>query len=277
MLVMAAAGVGLWSTPAAAAACAPGQGVSVVLDHKDVPGGSGKGVVVDCVRDGAGRSARAVFKSAGVSMRDTTRFPGLVCLVDGLPSPNPACVMAPPANAFWGLYWSNGRDGKWIFSSIGVDGLNVPDGGSVAWAWQGGAKSPPAFTPPKLAPGGGDDTNPGAGGGGPVAKPQKPGKPKPTRTAPGLTTTAATPRVTATPTVTPTSATPTPSPSESQSTTGAIAPSDSAEAESAPVVKSDLEGPSQESSGLPVWIPVSVLLVLAAATGVALYFRRRQT
>lgn len=137
MLVMAAAGVGLWSTPAAAAACAPGQGVSVVLDHKDVPGGSGKGVVVDCVRDGAGRSARAVFKSAGVSMRDTTRFPGLVCLVDGLPSPNPACVMAPPANAFWGLYWSNGRDGKWIFSSIGVDGLNVPDGGSVAWAWQG--------------------------------------------------------------------------------------------------------------------------------------------
>ncbi|MEI2669766.1 MAG: hypothetical protein V9G13_01190 [Marmoricola sp.] len=65
VLVMAAAGVGLWSTPAAAAACAPGQGVSVVLDHKDVPGGSGKGVVVDCVRDGAGRSARAVFKSAG--------------------------------------------------------------------------------------------------------------------------------------------------------------------------------------------------------------------
>ena len=275
MLVMAAAGVGLWSTPAAAAACAPGQGVSVVLDHKDVPGGSGKGVVVDCVRDGAGRSARAVFKSAGVSMRDTTRFPGLACLVDGLPSPNPACVMAPPANAFWGLYWSNGRDGKWIFSSIGVDGLNVPDGGSVAWAWQGGAKSPPAFTPPKLAPGGGDDTNPGAGGGGPVAKPQKPGKPKPTRTAPGLTTTAATP--TATPTVTPTSATPTPSPSVSQTSTAAIAPSDSAEAESAPVVKSDLEGPSQESSGLPVWIPVSVLLVLAAATGVALYFRRRQT
>ena len=148
---------------------------------------------------------------------------------------------------------------------------------AVAWAWQGGAKSPPAFTPPKLAPGGGDDTNPGAGGGGPVAKPQKPGKPKPTRTAPGLTTTAATPRVTATPTVTPTSATPTPSPSVSQTSTAAIAPSDSAEAESAPVVKSDLEGPSQESSGLPVWIPVSVLLVLAAATGVALYFRRRQT
>lgn len=249
----------------------------MILDHKDVPGGVGKGVSVDCVPDGAGRIARSLFESVGISMRDTTKFPGLVCLVDGLPSPNPACVMAPPGNAFWGLYWSNGRDGKWIFSSIGVDGLSVPDGGSVAWAWQGGAKSPPSFTPPKLSSGGGDDTKPGADGGGAVSKPQQPSKPKPTRTQPGQAAKAASPTVTATPTVTPTSATPTPTPSVSQSATAAIAPSDSAEAESAPVVKSDLEGPSQESSGLPVWIPVVVLLVLAAATGAALYFRRRQT
>ena len=58
------------------------------------------------------------------------------------------CVSTPPANAYWGLYWSNGTSGSWSYSSLGVGSLTVPAGGSVAFAWQGGPRVRPASPPP---------------------------------------------------------------------------------------------------------------------------------
>ena len=54
----------------------------------------------------------------------------------------------PPANAYWGLFWSDGSPVTWTYSSEGVGGLNVPDGGCVAFAWQdGGDQDCPAPAP----------------------------------------------------------------------------------------------------------------------------------
>jgi hypothetical protein len=57
----------------------------------------------------------------------------------------------PPTDAYWGLFWSDGSGG-WVYSSEGVDALSIPDGGSVAFAWQdGGARDQPGVAPPQHA------------------------------------------------------------------------------------------------------------------------------
>ena len=43
---------------------------------------------------------------------------------------NDPCVNTAPANAYWGLYWSDGKSGKWNYSSTGVGGLKVPTAAS---------------------------------------------------------------------------------------------------------------------------------------------------
>ncbi|HNJ77985.1 MAG TPA: hypothetical protein PKX56_01415 [Marmoricola sp.] len=277
LAVLMVAGVGLWSAPAQAAVCQGSNGVTVVVDHTGVPGGSGRGIDTDCVSSNGSIPARSLFRSAGVSMVDTSRFPGLVCLVNSLPAPNPGCVMAPPADAFWGLYWSNGRDGNWIFSSIGVDGLRVPNGGSVAWVWQGGSRVNPRVKPP--INGSADASQPGAGQSAPaVAK--KPGATKQVRPHRKSASTG--------PTGTPApSGSASPSPSQStppvtttaepeQGATQLASSTPTAEADTAPAVKDDLAGPKSEGSGLPTWIPVTLLVALSLAIGVAIAVRRRR-
>lgn len=266
------AGVGFWPAPASADTCAPGAGVTVVVDHTGVPGGGGRGIDTDCVRSTGPTMARSLFRSAGVSMQDTSRFPGLVCLVNSLPAPSPGCVVAPPSDAYWGLFWSNGRDGNWIYSSIGVDGLRVPEGGSVAWAWQGGNRTPPRVRPPA------GSTLPDAGqtAAGPVSGPtNKPGRsPKPkanTRPTPMQSATVS-PSASTTPSATASVNTPDPSVTTQPGTTQSSATPMAAATPEA----TKLGGPGVESSGLPVWIPVTLIVVLGGAVGGAVWLRRRQ-
>jgi hypothetical protein len=122
------------TAPAQAATCPSADGVSVVVDGSDV-GGS---VATSCVAGGGGQSAASLFDSAGHVLTRVTSEPGAVCKVDGMPG-SAGCERMPPANAFWGLFWSDGSGG-WVFASEGVDGLNVPAGGSVAFAWQDGGE-----------------------------------------------------------------------------------------------------------------------------------------
>ena len=125
-LVAATELVGLQVGPAAAAVCS-GGGVSALVDFQSLGGG----VVTGCDRSGANRTAREVFKAAGFGLKDAPTQPGFVCLVNyrkprsGLPG----------HDLDWGLFWSDGR-GKWNYSTLGVDGLKVPDGGYVAFSWQ---------------------------------------------------------------------------------------------------------------------------------------------
>lgn len=135
-------GVGLAPTPAVAAACSGASGVTVVVD----PDALGGGVRAGCDPAGAGRSASQVVPAAGFPLTYVQRQPGFVCRVSGAPSSDP-CVDTPPADAYWGLFWSDGRSGDWVYSSVGVGSLEVPDGGYIAFAWQSGSRTEPAYDP----------------------------------------------------------------------------------------------------------------------------------
>ena len=80
-LVAAAGLVGLSSGPAAAALCS-GSGVNVVVDFNGLGGGVQKG----CDPGGAGRSGDKVFPAAGFGLTYAQREPGFVCRVRNAPT-----------------------------------------------------------------------------------------------------------------------------------------------------------------------------------------------
>lgn len=264
--------------PAAAAGCSTADGVTVVVDFHALGGG----VQSACVPDGGGDKASSLFPAAGFGLTYVQRQPGFVCRVAGKPADNP-CVNTPPADAYWGLYWSDGESGSWTYSSMGVGGLSVPDGGSVAFSWHGGGSAPPGTSPAVHAE--------------PSATPTPTQQPttKPTRqpsSAPGSTgqpADASDPSDPSAPTAT--------SPTESASASAEASakpgrkkqrpegerPSPSASAtEPSPsgtddsVVATSAEPSDPADDGLPAWVaPLAVLVLFGAAGGVALVRRRR--
>lgn len=123
--------------PAAAAACGAGTGVSVVVNND--------------VRCGAsGGSAMSSFRGVGHSVQD---YRGFVCRIDGAPADPRACDGYAPADAYWGLFWSDGKSGTWVYSSEGAATLDVPKGGWVAFVWQNSdTKRYPSMRPVSAAP-----------------------------------------------------------------------------------------------------------------------------
>ncbi len=173
--------VGFAAAPASAALCS-GSGVNVVVDFNGLGGGVQKG----CDADGAGKPASHVFDHAGFNLGYVSGS-GFVCRVSGKPGPQEEnCARTPPASAYWGLYWSDGKSGKWTYSSSGVGGLKVSSGGFVAFSWQnGGAGDPPGAAPvnSQPAPTKSPTKEPTKS---PTKKPTKaaPTKPAPTKAAP---------------------------------------------------------------------------------------------
>ena len=155
--------------PAAAAGgyCAKGSGVTVVVDNGPLGGGSSVG----CDPNGANTAGSTVVPRAGYSLTYVQRQPGFVCKVAGAPA-SATCGNTPPADAYWGLFWSDGRSGTWSYSSVGIGSLEVPAGGFIGWRFQGSD----ARTDPGPAP-----VSPGGSGGGSSPKPTA--KPSPGRTA----------------------------------------------------------------------------------------------
>lgn len=158
LVLGASGGVVVSAGPASAAACGAGTGVTVVVNSS-----------VRC-DPSAGGSAASNFNDAGHSLTRTRKFPGFVCRVDGVPASDP-CVTASPANAYWALFWADGKGGGWVYSDLGVDSLTVPTGGWVAWVFQSTKSTVyPSITPytapaakPKAPTGGGSGN--GASGG----------------------------------------------------------------------------------------------------------------
>lgn len=272
--------------PATAASCAAGGGVSVVVDFNGI--GSG-GVLTSCVADGGDDIAADLFETAGHELTRAQRQPGFVCRVDAVPAEDP-CVNTSPASAYWGLWWSDGESGEWTYSSLGVDSLRVPEGGSVAFSWDDvDGTNPPSATPPAAAPraspspgsgsGGSGGSGSGASGGGtsgPTGGAAPSGSASPTGS--GSSTAAA---------------------GEAKSprerlreadakeerkkrirATAIPVPTDSASASlDAPPEAETTSEPAAVSSedGLPVWAAPVALLVLAAGAGVTVLRRRRST
>ena len=71
-----------------------------------------------CAPDGGGRTADRLLKDTGHALTYVQRFPAFVCRIDGVPADDP-CVNTPPADAYWGLWWSDGESGEWSYSSLG--------------------------------------------------------------------------------------------------------------------------------------------------------------
>jgi hypothetical protein len=132
------AAAGLLAIPVAPAtadpmtSCAGTAGVIVVVDFNELGGGLTRGC------DGtSGQTAAADFAAAGYSLT-YSHAPGLqgfVCTVQGKPS-NGDCT---GTDAYWSLWWSDGKSNTWTYASLGADSLTVPSGGYVAFAWHQGS------------------------------------------------------------------------------------------------------------------------------------------
>lgn len=136
------------SADAASGRCPAGTGVTVVVDYGPLRDGVGLG----CDPDGAGKAASEVVPAAGFPVTYVSGEP-FVCRISGLPDASQeSCARTPPEDAYWALFWSDGKSGTWNYSSSGVASLEVPEGGSIGWRFQdGGARENPGAPPTTAA------------------------------------------------------------------------------------------------------------------------------
>ncbi len=257
--------------PAQAAACPAGQGVTVVVDRGQLGGGTS----TVCESDGGGDYASTIFTDAGFALTYVQRTPGFVCRVDGQPTAEQDdCVNTPPANAYGGLFWSNGTSGDWAYSNAGVGSLKVPEGGSVALVWQSSdQRRQPSVPPPAQAASSPSSSPSQTASQSPTANPSQ----DPSSQATSSQATSQAPSATSAPsqqqasspsgsaTATPTagatrsdSAAPSEKPPASPTETA----SPTASAATSPVTTDPM--PPNEGGGLPTWIVVLVLGALGA-------------
>jgi len=284
--VLAAASglVGISSAPSSAAVCGT-AGITAVVDFND---GAGGGIATACNKVAGSKRAAAVFGATGFSM---TRNPDhSVCLVNSKPN---GAKCGRLGSEYWGLWWSDGKS-DWKYSQQGVDGLTVPKNGSVAWAWQGSSgqrkpgvappriKSAPAPAPKKTptktatqAPKKTRTQQPESGSVPAVTKASNPRKPTKTSAAADKPPKAKKSKAAARASKQ-AKASPSASARSSASASAAADPSDEASPDvtSAKPVDSAF-APEREQDGLPVWLPVMVVLALAGAAGGTAWWRRR--
>lgn len=142
--LVAAIGLVGVSAPVAQAAggCAYDTGVVVVVDYNGL-GGNQERKGCDPVD---GHYAETNFNTAGFTLGELTTggMAGYVCTVNGLPSDHD-CTQS---DAYWSLWWSDGKDGTWHYATSGVKSLKVPAGGYVGFSWDTQAGN----TPPGVVP-----------------------------------------------------------------------------------------------------------------------------
>jgi len=273
-LLAAAAGLGAPGS-AQAATCGSAHGVSVVVDFHQLGGG----VQTACDVKGAGRTGDRQLKDVGHTLTWVQRQPGFVCRVDGLPTQDDdPCLNTPPDNAYWSVWWSDGKSGTWSYSSLGVGSLKVPDGGYVALSWQGqDAKALPGVTPEAHASGPSSS---------PTHRPSRRPTHQPTR-RPTSGTASSTTSATASgsPDGSPSSAGPGqpkrsrhPASPASGAAGGPSAPTGSpGTTEAAGVGTTAAPATDDASSGLPPWLPPVLVVALLGAAGTVALLRRRRS
>ena len=287
--LVAAACIGLPAAPATAVGCSSAHGVTVVVDF----GEQGGGVQAACVADGGGDSAAQLFTAAGFALTYVQRQPGFVCRVSGKPADDP-CVNTPRADAYWGLFWSDGTSGSWSYATTSAANQHVPDGGYAGFSWQGSdTRRAPGYQPaahPSPSPSHAPTHSPThAPTNAPTHAPTGPGSSAPTG-APSTTGSPTASASSASPSATgsggsgpgnrgaggkrdhPGKAKASSTPSSSGSATAT--PSSAA----APVTPTSAEPADPAGGGLPDWVaPAAVALLFGAAGVVAVVRRRRGT
>ncbi|GAB3837499.1 hypothetical protein GCM10029963_02530 [Micromonospora andamanensis] len=155
-IAVAAASVLLGPSPAAAAGsagyCPDAAGVTVVVDFKELGGGT----VVRCA-PGDQATGLAALKAAGFQIAGTLRWgEGFICRIEGKPSASTEkCVDTPPASAYWS-YWHAPNGGSWTYSDKGVLNRKPPSGSFEGWSFslnRNADNAPrPAVAPTRPAP-----------------------------------------------------------------------------------------------------------------------------
>lgn len=274
VLVAAAVSLGV-PGPAQAAPCSTAHGVSVVVDFHELGGG----VQLRCDRGGAGETAWSQLEDVGFDLTRVQRQPAFVCRINGKPSEDQdACVNTPPADAYWSLWWSDGKSGKWSYSSEGPGSLKVPEGGYVAMSWQSGTGKAPPGTSPTPHP-----TQPSP------SPTSRPSSSPPHSSAPAQPSGSSAPTASSSPATT-TSATPTgrasskaggqdhkkPKKKQKKKKKRHDAASPTAQA-AAPIGKVSAANAGDEGSGsgLPGWVAPAAVVVLFAGAGAVLLVRRK--
>lgn len=276
--LLAATGVLLTPAPAAHAAasnaCPGATGVTVVVDFNELPAGAEH--QVGCSADASGRAIDH-FRRAGFTLTEHATQQDYTCQVNGQPSDRDCLAN----DAFWSLWWSDGKSGTWVFSTSGVTSLRVPAGGYVAFAWHEGSgkAAPPDVAPtPRVAtptptptPTKGTETGSSSGStGGKGDKGTKGSDATPT--APGTSATpSTTPSASASPTGRPTT-----------TTSGTSGPTD-ASSSAVPGAEDITAGPetgdvahTDDGSGpVPTWAVVGLGVGVLGAAGAVPLIRRR--
>jgi hypothetical protein len=181
LVLAAGVGVGVPTTAAAAGydgVCTGGDaltGVTVVIDFQELDGNGGTAAptIIRCSPNASPGTARTGIKAlqdAGIAVTGTARWGlGFVCRLGNRPSAteviprtsNPtyreACVVTPPAEAYWSYWHADGSAITWTYSSLGALNRNVVPGGFEGWSFSLN-KTAATNPPPGVAP-----TNPVAG------------------------------------------------------------------------------------------------------------------
>jgi hypothetical protein len=272
VLVAAAAGVGA-PGQAQAAACGTAHGVTVVVDFHQLGGG----VQTACDPGGGGHHTSTQLTDVGHVLTYAQRQPGFVCRVDGSPSSDP-CINTSPADAYWSLWWSDGKSGTWSYASSGVASLKVPAGGYVALSWQkGNAQARPGVSP---KPHGVQPTS------SPTSRP--PSSPHPSHGPTGAPSSSTAPGA---PTTSPAAPTSGPSasrhphhskPTHSQHSSAPKPSSDASDGSHAVGPAADVSDGSggsggSGSGGLPVWVAPVAIAALFVGVGTITLLRRKSS
>ncbi len=127
--------------------CTPTSGVIVAVDF----GHWGGSVQRGC--DATPTTGFDALHAAGFSTAGTRHDgPGFICRINNYPTPaEEACVLTPPASAYWSYWHANPGQDSWSYSNLGATSYHPKPGSVDAWVFggtdTGGTYGGPSFTP----------------------------------------------------------------------------------------------------------------------------------
>ncbi|WP_199484886.1 hypothetical protein [Actinomadura craniellae] len=144
-------------------------GVTVVIDFQELDGNGGVAAptITRCspnANPGTQRTGVKALQDAGIAVTGTAQWGlGFICRLENRPSSteaiprqsNPnyheACVVTPPAEAYWSYWHASGAGTTWTYSSYGALNRNVIPGGFEGWSFSlnktATTNPPPGVTP----------------------------------------------------------------------------------------------------------------------------------
>lgn len=117
------------ASPAQAAGCSEGDGVTVVVQQ-------GSSTTTECA-EGDPKDAGEALESAGFEVEKVQSDPKLLCTIDG--APKTSCAEPPEAETFWGFFTAE-DGGAWEFADKGVFDYDPEPGTTIGFRFGDGSE-----------------------------------------------------------------------------------------------------------------------------------------